>query len=203
MTQNLITAFFLGLIGGAIPGPVLTAIFTEILQFGFKKSFRIILLAMFSESIVAVVSLVTLASIGLPEGFFMGVSFVGAGILLWIASTIWKIKRINTKEKIHFGFGKIFVMILANGLLWTFWITICIPKAIQLNEKMLMGGLVFLTLVELGWLTSTVFLAFVFSRFRSLMSQPKVAQILFKIFALIFVYFALEMTYKSIMFFIK
>ena len=203
MAQQLITAFILGLIGGAIPGPVLTAIFTEILQSGFYKSFRIIFLAMLSETIVALTSLIILATLGLPEEYFMGISFIGAGILVWIAFSIWKIRSINTKDRIHFGFGKIFAMILANGVLWTFWITVSVPKAIQLNELVPLGSMIFLLLVEIGWLTSTVLMAFVFSRFRNLMSQPKVTPIIFKIFAIVFIYFALDMFYKSIVFFVR
>lgn len=203
MTQQLITAFILGLIGGAIPGPVLTAIFTEILQSGFYKSFRIIFLAMLSETIVALTSLIILATLGLPEEYFMGISFIGAGILIWIAFSIWKIRSINTKDRIYFGFGKIFAMILANGVLWTFWITVSVPKAIQLNELVPWGSIIFLLLVEIGWLTSTVLMAFVFSRFRNLMSRPKVTPIIFKIFAIVFIYFALDMFYKSIVFFVR
>ena len=38
MVNDLISAFILGLIGGVIPGPVLAATFTEILQYNFLKS---------------------------------------------------------------------------------------------------------------------------------------------------------------------
>jgi len=203
MAQELITAFILGFVGGAIPGPVLTAIFTEILQSGFYKSFRIVFLAMMSETLVAFVSLVILSSLGLPETFFMALSFVGAGILIWISSSVWKIKSINTKDRVNFGFGKIFAMILANGLLWTFWITIGIPKAIALNEKIPFGSILFLVIIEVGWFTSTTLIAFVFSRFRGLLSKPKITPFLFKTFAIIFIYFAVDMVFKSIMFFIR
>ena len=38
MMHELIIALMLGLIGGVIPGPVITAVFTEILQSGFSKA---------------------------------------------------------------------------------------------------------------------------------------------------------------------
>lgn len=43
MFNDLLGALILGLIGGVIPGPVLTAIFTEILQSGMLKSFKFFL----------------------------------------------------------------------------------------------------------------------------------------------------------------
>ena len=39
---KIIEIFLLGLIGGAVPGPILAAVFTKILQGGFKKSWKII-----------------------------------------------------------------------------------------------------------------------------------------------------------------
>lgn len=202
MIQDLITAFLLGLIGGLIPGPVIAAIFTEILQTGFIKSFRIIFIAMFTETLVALICLLVLSALDFQEAVFRGISFAGAAILIWISISIWKVKRIDSGDRVNFGFWKITSMILANGVLWTYWITICIPKAMLLSQQLFLGEYVFMGLVQLGWLISTILAAFVFSRFRKLLSRPKVIPVVFKIFALIFVYFALDMTYRSIIFFI-
>jgi threonine/homoserine/homoserine lactone efflux protein len=92
-------------------------------------------------------------------------------------------------------------MIVANGVLWTFWITVCVPKAMLLGEKLTYGSYLFLCIVEIGWLISTVLCAFIFSRFRRILSNPKIVPFIFKIFALTFVYFAVDMFYRSIKFF--
>ena len=197
MFEQLISAFVLGLVGGAIPGPVLTATFTEILQSGFMKSFRIILWAMVTETFVAFVSLVALSSAGLPETVFRALSFVGAAILLWISLSIWKVTTIDTEKRVHFSLGKISIMILANGVLWTFWITVCIPQALFLREALPYGQYVFLLLVEIGWLVSTVLIALLFSSFRRVLSHPRVVPVLFKVFALTFVFFAFRLAYTS------
>ena len=202
MGNELISALVLGLIGGVIPGPVLTATFTEILQSGIPKSMRIILWAMFTETVVALISLLALSSMNFSENFFHGLSIIGAAILIWISTSIWKIHKIDTEEKVHFNLGKISAMIMANGVLWTFWITVCIPKAILLSEEVAFGNYLFLLLVEIGWLISTITVAFIFSRFRKILSNPRVVPIIFKIFALTFVYFAVDMIYKSINFFL-
>ncbi len=202
MINELVSAFALGLVGGAIPGPILTAIFTEILQVGLIKSFRIILLGMLTETIVALVCLVGLSSFHFPESVFRAISFLGAIILIWLASSIWKIKQIDTKKRVHFSAWKIVVMILANGALWIFWITVCVPKAILLSHTIAFGGLFFLLFVEIGWLVSTASIAFVFSRFRGWLSKPYIVPIIFKLFALAFVYFAVTSIYQSIVFFL-
>lgn len=202
MLSQILTAFVLGLVGGIVPGPVLTATFTEILQSGFFKSFRIIFWAFVVESAVALASLIVLSSLGLPQAVFNGLSLLGAGILIWISTQLWKIKSLDTGEKVHFGVGKIAAMILANGVLWTYWITVCIPQAISLGERIQFGQYLFLLLVEIGWLISTVAVAFVFSRFRTLLSNPRIVPYMFKFFAVVFVYFAGSMIFSSISFFI-
>lgn len=202
MLNDLLSALVLGLIGGVIPGPVLTAIFTEILQSGILKSFRIILWAMLTETTVALISLLVLSSMNFSEAVFQGISVVGAAILIWISTSIWKIRTIDSDKKVHFSLGKISAMIVANGVLWTFWITVCVPKAILLSQKVAFGNYLFLLLVEIGWLISTTLVAFIFSRFRKILSNPKVVPVIFKIFALTFVYFAIDMAYKSYQFFL-
>lgn len=163
MLSEILSALILGLVGGIIPGPVLTATFTAILQSGFLKSFRIILWAMFVETVVAALSLGILSVMNLSVSVFQGLSFFGALILVWIAMSLWKIQKIDTGEKAYFSLGKIALMILANGMLWTYWITVCVPKAISLGEKVSFGSVLFLIFVEVGWLVSTALVAFVFS----------------------------------------
>ena len=202
MVQELVIALMLGLIGGVIPGPVLTAVFTEILQSGFSRSLRIILIALATETMVALLSLVLFSNLGLPESFFRGLSIAGAGILIWIASGIWKVKSLESGERIRFSIWKIILMILSNGVLWTYWITICIPKAILLSEQIAAGDYLFLALVQLGWLLSTLIVALLFSRLRDLLSRPRVIPLLFRLFSLAFIYFALDMLIRSIIFFL-
>ena len=110
-------------------------------------------------------------------------------------------RSLDTDQKVHFGLWKIILMILSNGVLWTYWLTICIPKAILLGEDLTLGEYAFLGLVQLGWLISTLMVAFLFSRFRRILSRPSLIPYLFKLFALAFIYFAIDMVWKSIQFF--
>jgi len=203
MIHELVIAVILGLIGGVIPGPVITAVFTEILQSGFSKSLRIILIAMVTETMVALISLLLFSALGLPESFFRGLSLTGAVILIWIATTIWRVRSLDSGKTVQFNIWKIILMILSNGVLWTYWITICIPKAILLNDQIALGAYLFMGLVQLGWLVSTLLMAFIFSRFRKLLSRPRIIPFIFKLFALAFVYFAADMAIKSILFFTR
>lgn len=201
MVELLISAFVLGLVGGVIPGPVIAAIFTEILEHGFGKALRIVLWGMLTETAVALCTLIAVASFQLTEGFFRAISFIGAFVLIHIAFGIWKVKSLTTGERTHFSPRKISAMILANGELWIFWITVCVPKAIALNGEMSFGQYVFLGVVEIGWLLSTLAVALAFTAFRRILSNPTFIPFLFKFFALVFIYFAGSMLFGSVMFF--
>ena len=202
MTEQLFVAFMLGLVGGIVPGPVLAAIFTEILQSGLYTSFRIAFWAMITETMVALVSVVAFSSFALSTSFFNAWSVVGAGILVSIATQLWGIRSLDIDKKISFSAAKIASMILANGVLWTFWITVCIPKAVALGAQIPLGQYIFLGVVEFGWIISTVGVAYVFSVFRNALSDPKVVPYMFRGFAVVFVYFAINMLYTSAVFFI-
>lgn len=198
MIHELVIAFLLGLIGGMIPGPVITSVFTEILQSGLPRSMRIIMIALVTETMVAIASLILIDSLQLHEGFFRGLSLAGAAILIWIAWNLFRVKRLDTGETVHFTIWKVIAMILTNGVLWTYWITVCIPKAILLGNEVHLGAYLFMGLVQAGWLISTLILALLFSRFRKILSRPGTIPLIFKIFAGAFAYFALDMIVQSI-----
>jgi threonine/homoserine/homoserine lactone efflux protein len=202
ITGEIITAITLGLIGGLIPGPVITAVFTQILQAGYRSSLRIIFIALAVETFVAFVSLLLITSLGLQEWVFRILSFAGAAVLAWIAAGLWKVRTLDTSETVFFGPWKITVMILTNGVLWTYWITICIPRAVLLAEEIPLGDYLFMALVQAGWLVSTLVVSYVFSHFRKLLSTPRIIPFAFKVFAMIFLYFAADMTWKSVHFFL-
>ncbi len=197
----LFSPFILGLIGGLIPGPILTAIFTEILQHSFAKSLRIICIELVTETAVALTTLLLLQQLNPPVAIFKALSLIGAAILIYIASQIYKIRTLDTEDKAFFTTKKIIAMILANGVLWTYWITVCIPQAITLGETVPLGQYLFLILVEIGWLVSTMGVAFIFSRFRGVLSSQRVVPVVFKVFAATFVYFAVSMVWESVRFF--
>jgi threonine/homoserine/homoserine lactone efflux protein len=158
---------------------------------------------MATETLVALISLLLFSALGLPESFFRGLSLAGAVILIWIAASIWKVRSPDSGKTVQFSIWKIILMILSNGVLWTYWITICIPKAILLSDQITLGAYLFMGLVQLGWLLSTLLMALIFSRFRKLLSRPRIIPFIYKVFALAFLYFSADMAIKSILFFTR
>ena len=200
--MGILSAFLLGLIGGSVPGPILTAAFTEALRNGFVKSFRVIFRALVAESSVAFFILAIFFSFNIPQVFFYAISLIGAGVLIWLAAQVWKIKEVDGKEGDIFSFWKIFLLTVFNGPFWIFWITISVPQAFLLREKIVGGHFLFLVLFELGWFLSTVFWILLFSRFRLFLTKKNLVGNIFKIFSLILSFFAVRMAIQSVSFFV-
>lgn len=194
---QILSVFILGLVGGANPGPILASSFTETLKNGFGKSLQLILKALISETIVATVVLVLFFSINIPTKVFYVISFIGSGVLIWVASQIWKIRTVE-KNKTIFSFKKIFYMTVFNGPFWIFWIMVCVPQAFLLKEKIWGGQFLFLVFFELGWLVATILFNLVFSKFRNVLIRGKLTPVIFKFLALILVFFAIKLTIQSI-----
>jgi threonine/homoserine/homoserine lactone efflux protein len=199
MLFQLLSVFLLGLLGGANPGPILTSSLTESLRKGFSKSLKVIFMAMIAESIVAIFILALFFLLDIPKTFFYLISFFGAGVLFWIALQIWRIKELEGEGEI-FSFGKIFLLTVFNGPFWIFWITICVPQAFLLKEKILGGQFIFLIIFEAGWLFATVALTFIFSRFRRLLIKKNFISYVFKFFAILLFLFSGKLIFESIKF---
>lgn len=196
-------AFVLGVIGGSVPGPVLTAVFTEVINGGFMQGLKVIFRALTAELILVSFILLVVLSINIPQAYFYIISLAGAVFLIYLASNIWKIEKLGGEGGKIFNFSRMFVLTLFNGAFWIFWLTVCAPMAFAIKEQILGGQFIFLITFELGWLVMTAFLAFIFSKFRPFLFRKNLVSFVFKIFALILLFFAGRSVYESAAYFLK
>ena len=78
---------------------------------------------------------------------------------------------------------------------------VALPLEDRLDERDAAQQATIMALVQLGWLISTLLVAYLFSRFRLILSRPRMIPVLFKIFSLAFAYFAADMVFKSVRYF--
>lgn len=187
MITSLIEAFLLGLVGGAVPGPILTGTFTEILNLGFLKGIRVIFYALIAETIGALLVFFIFYAIGLNHLAIQVISICGAMVLFWLGYQVWKIKEINVEAKQILTFPKILLLTTFNSGYWIFWITIGIPKALTLDASVYGGKFIFLIVFEMAWFVMTFALAFVFYQFRPLLQRKNLIGTTFKVLAVVLV----------------
>ena len=185
--MSFVEAFLLGIVGGAIPGPILTGTFTEILNTNFKRGLRIIFYALITETIGALLALFIFYQLGLSKPLIQIISICGGLVLFWLASKVWNIHKINTEDKKFLSLWQIVILTTLNSGYWIFWITVGIPKALILDQTLIGGKFIFLIIFEIAWLIITTILAFVFYKFRPLLQRNNLIGTTFKILALVLV----------------
>ena len=185
-----------------MPGPFLTCVFTEILHVGFTKSLRVILWGLIAETSVIGLLLLIAYIIDPPKGVFYAISFAGACFLFYLAWGVSRIKKMDAEGRAFITLKKIFVVSFLNGPLYLFWTTIGIPLAFEL--KGVQYGIVsFLFVFIVGWLSATTLWAFLFSRFRNVLTQPHFIPRVFTAMALLLCFFAIRMIVQGVRFFVS
>jgi len=184
MLSIIFDAFLLGIIGGAIPGPILTGTFTEILKSGFVKGVRVIFYALITETIGALLLFLLFWAVGVNELVIKIISVVGSVVLFWLGYRVWKINEIKTESQAVITFSRIILLTVFNSGYWIFWMTVGMPKALILNEIFSGGLLAFLLLFEFGWLVATSFLAIIFWQFRPLLQKKNLVKLTFQILSI-------------------
>jgi len=192
MITALFEAFVLGLVAGAVPGPILTSTFAEILAFGFVRGVRFIFMALIAETVGALLIILVLYQLGLSILVIKIISICGAIVLFWLATQVWKINQVDSSSKDILSFPKIIILTILNSSYWIFWITVGVPKAFIINQFVVGGRFIYLALFEVAWLTMTTLLAFIFFKFRPLLLRKNLINVTFKILSTILVLLSIK-----------
>lgn len=197
MALRFLEVFALGMLCGLIPGPVVTALFTETIRAGVSKARRIVGWAALGELIISVVCVVAFSLLNPKSTTFAAISIFGSLILLNIAWDLWRVEEISEREPL-FSRQRIFFLAILNGMAWIFWITVCTPQAMQLEGMVAGGKWLFVVLFELGWILSTLCLVQLFSLFRPFFQNNRILRHAYRAIALLFIFFAVRLAYGSI-----
>ena len=118
-------------------------------------------------------------------------------LLFDISIKLWKVKHIQIETSNILTLKKISYLILTNGVLWVYWISVCIPLALQLEKNILGGSFLFLFLVEISWFISTLVATYLFSKTKSLIYDTKKQLRIVRVFSVVYIYFAVMFFYTS------
>lgn len=193
---RLLEVISLGFLCGLLPGPVVTAIFTETIRKGRKGANRIILWAACGELLMSIVCVGIFSLLPGNNILFAVLSMFGALVLLSLFWDLWKVEEIPEEEPL-FSNRRIFFIALLNGMAWIFWITVCTPQAVSLGQLIPAGQWLFILLFEAGWVMSTLLLSFLFGMFRSYFHNNKHLHLLYRTVAILFLFFALKLAITS------
>lgn len=202
---DILTPIILGFVGGITPGPIILLAFSEIIKDsnkGLINGGTYLLFAGLTEFIIGFLLITTSNNLNFPPIIFHFLSALGITLLIYIALNTLGIDSINIKKeskpitKYH-----IIGIMLVNGPLWMFWISVCLPAAFNLGQLINYGEYLFLIIFEISMMTGLAIMLFGFNAFRTYFSNKKVVKSIFKILTILLSILIIKMIYSETIFF--
>ncbi len=203
--NEILTPIILGLIGGVTPGPIILLAFSEVLKDskkGLANGGIYLIYAGLTEFFIGLFLIITSKSFQIPAIVFHILSIIGIALLIYIAIKIFNINSIKYDDKltsirpIH-----IIGLMILNGPLWIFWISVCLPSAFKLGQLINHGEYLFLLIFEISMMTGLGIMLFGFNTFRDYFSNYKIVRNTFRILTIILSLLIIKMIYSESFFF--
>lgn len=201
--QVIFEAFLLGLVGGIVPGSILTVLLVSVLQGGFKQGLRAFYWSVAAEITIVSILLLTLLNLPLHQNVFNYLGFVGAIVLFYFASQVLKISHIDKPEETEqvFTAKEIYLLAATNAPLYIFWITVCAPLIwVLANDfNLYLSATYFMLAFETGWVLSTFIVMLIFVKSRSVLTDTGVMKKVFVGVALFMGLLGAKLLYTSVL----
>lgn len=178
MQSILLEAFGLGLVGGVIPGSILTILLISVIEGGYRAGLRAFLWSLAAELTVVGILLLVLFNLPIPETIFNYVGLVGGLVLFYFAWQVYHLHKINQPENqgVTFSGRKIYTLAATNAPLYIFWTTVCAPLIWQMSARwsLATSAASFMIAFEIGWALSTFVVMLLFVKARRYLTNETV-----------------------------
>lgn len=201
--QPILEALGLGLVGGVVPGSILTILIVTVLQGGYKAGLRALMWALTAEVTIVTILLVLIFNLPLTETVFAYVGLVGGLVLFYFGYQVLGIRTVDTSSDTPtFSALKIYTLSATNAPLYIFWLTVCAPLIYELAEQhnLFSAAAYFMMAFELGWGLATFLMMLAFVKARAYLTNPTVIRRVYMGVALFMFVLGVRMLYTSFMF---
>lgn len=203
--NDILTPIILGLIGGVTPGPIILLAFSEVLKNskkGLANGGIYLIYAGLTEFFIGLFLIITSTSFQFPTIVFHLLSIIGITLLIYIAIKMFSISSIKYDKNIksirpHHIIG----LMILNGPLWIFWISVCLPSAFNLGKFINYGEYIFLVIFEISMMTGLGIMLFGFNAFRDYFSNKKIVSRIFHVLTILLGFLIVKMIYTESLFF--
>jgi threonine/homoserine/homoserine lactone efflux protein len=200
--KDISTAIILGLIGGLTPGPVIILALSEILRSptkGISNGTMYIAVAGLTEFCIGFFLVATSSWLKIPPFIFHMLAVVGAFLLFYIAFQLYKIKHFQyEQENKKVGVKHIIMLMILNGPMWLFWISVCLPIAFSLGNQIHYGQYLFIAIFEVSMVTALAAIFFSFRLLRKYLSNEKIVGKVFIILSVLIFLIGLRLLYSEV-----
>jgi len=176
--QILFEAFGLGLIGGIIPGSILTILLISVIQGGFPAGLRAFIWSLTAELTVVGILLLVLFTLPISPSIFNYIGLIGGLVLFYFAWQIFHLYKIDQPQITDTVFSgkQIYTLATTNAPLYIFWVTVCAPLIWKLANywPLPISIISFMVSFEMGWALSTFIIMLLFVKARQHLTNPNV-----------------------------
>ncbi|MBI4231925.1 LysE family transporter [Candidatus Peregrinibacteria bacterium] len=149
--MSLIDFLILGLIAGISPGPITALMLGETFKNGFREGAKVPIALIFSNLIIAPLSVMLLMYGAEIEGFLNIISYAGAILLIYMGYQEWTSTGMLEYKKSSHPIRTAFIADMINPYPYVFWFTVLAPSVILgIRESGNLRGLIFWTLFVCG-----------------------------------------------------
>jgi threonine/homoserine/homoserine lactone efflux protein len=200
--QTLIEGFSLGLIGGMVPGSILTILLVSVIQGGFPAGLRAFLWSLAAELTVVGILLIILFNLPISAKTFNYIGMIGGLVLFYFAWQIFHLQKIDQPEKSGAVFSgkEIYTLAATNAPLYIFWLTVCAPLIWRLAEQWPLGisAISFMAVFEIGWSLSTFTIMLLFVKARKYLTNPRIMRKIYIGASMLMFLLGVRMLYLSV-----
>ncbi|OHD53540.1 MAG: hypothetical protein A2Y33_03985 [Spirochaetes bacterium GWF1_51_8] len=200
--MEILEIILIGILIGITPGPVLTMAFSQTLIHNRREGILLLVASVFSDFPIAAASILILSTLSYSEIILIVISFVGAVFIIYLGiRNIFPKKRNpedNAQSAKPYSLRKGGIANLLNPAVYIFWMTVGGKGFLDMWNKGVVYGLLFLASFYVFNLGSAVAVIFLADRFRGLLASKGYIWTL-RILGIGLIYFAGKMVYDAVL----
>jgi threonine/homoserine/homoserine lactone efflux protein len=172
MLNFLISGTTLGLSAGFAPGPLLTLVISETLQYGIKSGIKVALAPLLTDVPVILLTVFVLSKLSYFQTSLGFIALVGGCFIGYLGYTNLRIKgvEIDLADVNPYSFRKGVLVNFLNPHVYLFWFTVGAPLTVKAMQQSSFAVTTFIGTFYICLVGSKIFLAFIVGRFRSFLA---------------------------------
>ena len=172
MLNFLVTGLTLGLSAGFAPGPLLTLVISETLQYGVRAGIKVALAPLLTDVPVILATVFVLAKLAYFQSALGAIALAGGCFIVYLGYTNLCIKsvEIDLAEVKPYSFRKGVLVNFLNPHVYLFWFTVGAPLTMKAMQQSTYAVVTFIGTFYVCLVGSKIALAIIVGRFRSFLA---------------------------------
>jgi threonine/homoserine/homoserine lactone efflux protein len=165
-------ALILGLTGGFLPGPLLTAVLSQTLRHGVREGIRTSFAPLLTDGPIIAILLVFLHEFARVRPLLGAIAIIGAAYLLWMAWESWHSKAPDARavDAPPRSLLRGALVNFANPNMYVFWITVGVPTLTKAWSSSVLAAIAFVVVFFACLIGSKIAIVLLAGRSRALLS---------------------------------